>query len=227
MTQPGTRAHRLLWGMLGLVGIGLAVAIGPALLGSWRCVANFSGGPVLRAEVVHLGDAGGVMRLAGRTDDAIETCTVPRGELASTVVTGAFIDVIRHRSLPERCTTVATLEASRALVVAATATAGVALLLLWLAGRFLQRSLFERGAPTTRLELSEAGCPRCEKPMCRGYLPLLAGIHWREADEPMGLPHALGGLPGTVGWKTRPRLEALRCEPCELVLFRYGKPRTR
>jgi len=58
--------------------------------------------------------------------------------------------------------------------------------------------------------------------MAEGYLPLLAGVHWRGPDDPVGMPHALRGLPGTVGLRTRPKVHAFRCEPCEVVIFRYG-----
>jgi hypothetical protein len=58
--------------------------------------------------------------------------------------------------------------------------------------------------------------------MAEGYLPILSGIHWRRPDQPIGLPHALSGMPGTVGWKGRPCLHAFRCEACRIVTFGYG-----
>jgi hypothetical protein len=60
--------------------------------------------------------------------------------------------------------------------------------------------------------------------MEEGYLPLVSGIQWRKGSEPIGLPHALKGLAGTVGWRGRPRLHAFRCSRCEIVSFQYGKP---
>lgn len=55
----------------------------------------------------------------------------------------------------------------------------------------------------------------------------MAGIHWRQPGQPIGLPHALRGLPGTVGWRARPRLHVFRCVPREIVTFQYGDPRPR
>ena len=51
---------------------------------------------------------------------------------------------------------------------------------------------------------------------------LLAALHWRAIEEPIGMPHALSGLPGTVGWRTRPRLHGFRCATCSIVTFKYG-----
>lgn len=44
-------------------------------------------------------------------------------------------------------------------------------------------------------------------------------------EEVVGLPHALAGLPGTVGWRGRPRPHALRCAPCQVITLRYGAER--
>ena len=60
--------------------------------------------------------------------------------------------------------------------------------------------------------------------MEEGYLPLQAGVPWRKPGEPIGLANAFHGLPGTVaGLCKRPRVHAYRCEPCEVVTFRYGR----
>ena len=60
--------------------------------------------------------------------------------------------------------------------------------------------------------------------LAEGYVVLLAGVHWREPGQPIGMPHALGGLPGTVGWRGRPRLHAFRCPSCEILIAQYGIP---
>ena len=60
--------------------------------------------------------------------------------------------------------------------------------------------------------------------MAEGYLATLSGIHWRDAGQPIGLPHALGGLPGTVSMRRRPMLHAFHCAHCEVVSFQYGRP---
>jgi hypothetical protein len=46
--------------------------------------------------------------------------------------------------------------------------------------------------------------------------------YWRHPGEPVGLPHALSGLPGTVGRQRRPRLHAFRCEGCSVITLKYG-----
>jgi hypothetical protein len=66
-------------------------------------------------------------------------------------------------------------------------------------------------------------CPSCGAAMEQGALVPMGGVHWREIGAPIGLPSAFGGLPGTVGWRGRPRLHAARCTRCEVVTFRYGR----
>jgi hypothetical protein len=70
----------------------------------------------------------------------------------------------------------------------------------------------------------EVRCPACGKAMDEGYVPLLSGMSWRRIGEPIGLPHALTGMPGTVGRRGRPRLHAFRCVPCEIVTLQVGLP---
>ena len=89
---------------------------------------------------------------------------------------------------------------------------------------FAQRSF--AGVPELTAEFAEeesvsVSCSGCSSAMDVGYIVPFGGIHWRDADQPIGLPTALGGLPGTVGWRGRPRLQAFHCTACGIVTFKY------
>jgi hypothetical protein len=103
---------------------------------------------------------------------------------------------------------------------------GLGLLLLMILGFgiWVHRSYITAGLPQRRMEVDPGAvqCPVCGGKMDEGYLPLLAGMHWRLLGEPIGLPHALSGLPGTVGWRGRRLVHAFRCSGCEVITFQYG-----
>ena len=100
------------------------------------------------------------------------------------------------------------------------------LLFLVLLGSVVTRSFTRPVYPARRMRVSpgDVRCPACGKAMDEGYLPILSGIHWRKLGDPIGLPHALQGLPGTTSLRTRPRLHAFRCTPCEILTLQYGEP---
>jgi len=102
--------------------------------------------------------------------------------------------------------------------------ASVALLLLGIT-LGIHRSYARPGFPQRRMDLDPGAvaCPACGGKMAEGYLPVLAGVHWREPGAPVGLPNALSGLPGTVGWRRRPLVHAFRCGTCEIISFQYGR----
>jgi hypothetical protein len=124
------------------------------------------------------------------------------------------------------CELAATVDASETLRWTVTGTLALALLALGALGLFLHRSFARPVRPDRRMDVdpSAVPCPACGKAMDEGYLAVLSGLHWRAAGQPLGLPNALSGLPGTVGWRGRPRLHAFRCVPCEIATFQYGEP---
>ena len=93
----------------------------------------------------------------------------------------------------------------------------------------LTRTFTRPAFPARRMaaDPAEVVCPACGKRMDEGYVPPLAGLNWRTLGQPIGVPHALGGLPGTVGWRERVKLHAVRCVPCEILTLQYGKPSRR
>lgn len=222
------RPVQVLWVLIALVAVLLVALAGPPFVRVGSCVAAYSSGERAAAHVLSTHDDGVSVRIEGYDVGQARTCFVPRGDLGrDELAAGDPLAVVIHADLPERCTTQVTLDASEALMLAMTATFVAFLLGLLLFGLVVQRSLTAAPVLTTHLDLEAKplACPRCGKPMDEGYLPLVAGVHWRKPGEPTGLPHALGGLPGTVGWRGRPRLHGFRCETCEVVLFRYGKVR--
>ena len=64
-------------------------------------------------------------------------------------------------------------------------------------------------------------CPRCNGEVDEGYITMLRGSVWNEA-QPGGLLE-FGGLnkPLTVAGWTRPAFPALRCRSCHFVIFDY------
>ena len=137
---------------------------------------------------------------------------------------GDRVDVVSRDDRPGVCEFQSTIEASEALLLALGGTVLALLLGVALVAIGLQRLLTEVPELTTRLDATDLPCPRCAKSMEEGYLPLQAGLPWRRLGDPVGLVNAFHGLPGTrVGLRARPRLHAYRCEPCEVVLFRYGR----
>ena len=138
---------------------------------------------------------------------------------------GDVVGIVFSPSRPERCVLTSTLEASGFLLWSLTGAIAALILMIVLLGLFVHRSYAATHELTSRLDVDPSSvlCPECGAKMSEGYLALLAGLHWREIGEPIGMPHALSGLPGTVGWRGRPRLHAFRCEGCSVVTFKYGK----
>lgn len=140
---------------------------------------------------------------------------------------GELLTVVYVEWKPGECELESTIEASAWVLGSFIALLGFVALLLVALGAFFHRSFTQPQAPVQRMPVQpgEVRCPVCGKLMDEGYVPLLAGLHWRKLGDPIGLPHALHGLPGTVGWRSRPRLHAFRCVPCEVVTLQYGDPR--
>jgi hypothetical protein len=192
---------------------------------AWRCYALHATGERATSEVVgKTPDLGLLLRVSSGPHAGMHcTAETSAGHLAA-AVPGDEIEVVLPEGRPGECVLVATLENSMALMAALAALLAALVLMLVLLGLFLQRSFTRPGVPNTRFDLPPGApaCPRCRSPMAEGYLPLLAGIHWRERGQPVGMPHALAGLPGTTGWRERARVHAFRCPSCAIVTFQYG-----
>jgi hypothetical protein len=209
---------------LALGGVGLVA--GPLAYG-WQCYRLHATGERVASEVVAVEPGAPLVLRIRDGARAGHHCTAKTSEShLARLAPGDPLEVVVPDGRPDECVLVATLENSAALLWGIGGGVAMLVLMLVAAGVALQRSFTRRLPPTTRLDLPSGGlgCPRCDAPMSEGYLPLLAGLHWREPGEPVGLPHALSGLPGTVGWRGRPRLHAYRCAKCEIVTFQYGAP---
>ncbi|MBW2542472.1 MAG: hypothetical protein JRF15_10300 [Deltaproteobacteria bacterium] len=139
---------------------------------------------------------------------------------------GESLEVVYVAWKPGECELSSTVEASGWIIWFMVAVIGSILAGLIALGVTLSRSFTLPVNPKRRMRAdpAEIRCHVCGEAMEEGYLPLVSAIQWREIGEPIGLPHALKGLAGTVGWRGRPRLHAFRCSACEVVSFQYGKP---
>lgn len=218
------RRSWILRGALGLALAGIGLVVARPFAVAWACTWRAADAERAPAEVVGKHEQVGLVLRVGEGSRAGTTCTAGTSPtLYAATAVGDVLDVV---VLPDRtgeCELVSTLESSAALLWAVTGLLGALVLGIVLLGLFLQRSLARSPPPpTTHLDAAEVRCPRCGTPMTEGYLPLVSGLHWRLPDQPLGLPHALAGLPGTVGWRGRPRLHGFRCAPCQVITLRYG-----
>lgn len=141
---------------------------------------------------------------------------------------GSRISVTFLPGKPWKCKLSSSIQGTMSILMAGHALSAFMLLCAFGAAIFLYRS-HKKPAPgdlsdlTTNMELDkEVHCPKCSEQMKEGYLPMGFGIHWRNIDQPMGLPTIFGVLPGTVFWFKRPKLHAYHCTRCKIVLFQYG-----
>jgi hypothetical protein len=228
-TRSPSPGRKVLVGWLAVGGLAVLIAAplwGPLQVG-WRCYARHAAGQRAQAEVLAKLEPASFALTVAEGPHAGKSCTADTSAaIYAQIRPGDRLEVVYLDWREGQCELVSTVEASGQLLWALSgALAAVLLGLLWL-GLFLQRSFGQPVFPPRRMEVEhEVRCPACEKPMEQGYVPLLAGMHWRALGEPIGLPHAAGGLPGTVGWRQRPRLHALRCASCEVLTLQYGRPR--
>ena len=215
------RSSRIVWLVAGVACAAILLAIAPPFLRALRCTQEWASGEVHEARVVP-GDPALGLVLALPSG---ESCTIALS--AEAIVSYAADDPVRvvaRADRPGTCEFQSTVEASEALLVALGAAVSALCLLIGLIALGMSRMLSEVPELTTRFDGEPVPCPRCEKPMEEGYLPLQAGVPWRRTGEPVGLVSVFQGLPGTVsGLRSRPRVHAFRCEPCEVVTFRYGR----
>jgi len=211
-----------IWIPLGLLAAVLVVPLAGPLRKAWACYARASAGERTVAQVVSA-YSGGLVLSVTQGAHQHSACTARSSETPGEP--GESLNVFY---LPERgeCIAAATVERSGAVLWALTSGLGCVLLVLLVLGLVLQRALLRPATPQRRMdvEADTVRCPRCEGKMAEGTLVLLTGVHWREPAERVGLPHALGGLPGTVAWRGHPQLHAFRCTRCEIVTAQYGLP---
>jgi hypothetical protein len=213
-------------GFAALVCVPLA---GPLHTG-WRCLILHQSAERERAEVVGRLEHATLALAIVEGAHAGQACTADTSDaIFEATHEGDTLEVVYLDWKPGECELISTLEASAQLLWVVSGTIGLVLACLLAFGVALTRSFTRPVEVARRLpaEPREVRCPACGKQMDEGYVPILAGLHWRRPGQPIGLPHALAGLPGTVGWRGRPRLHAFRCAPCEILTLQYGDARAR
>lgn len=217
--------------------LGVAVAVGAILvplagpLGvAWHCYQLHRSGEPEQAEVLHKLEGAVLALRVVEGSHAGESCTADTSAaIYRSLSVGDRVSLVVVPQRPGDCELVSTIEASGRLLWLLSAL--VALLVGGIVGlgAFLHRTFTRPGYPARRLAADPGAvrCPCCGGAMEEGYVPLLAGLHWRRPGEPVGLPHALRGLPGTVGLRGRPRLHALRCARCLVLTLQLGVPESR
>jgi hypothetical protein len=215
-----------LWLVLGTLAAVIVLPIAGPMRVAWQCYWLHENGVREQAEVLHKLENATFALLIADGPHAGEACTADTSlAIFDATEVGAVLEIVRLDWKPDECELSSTIEASAQLLWIISGGLGFALVGILALGSFLTRSFTRPAHPTRRIEVDprDVRCPACGKEMDEGYLPILSGIHWRKLGEPIGLPHALGGLPGTVGWRGRPRLHGFRCVPCEIVTFHYGE----
>jgi hypothetical protein len=214
-----------LWALLGLLAAVIVGSVARPLMMGWRCYRLNADGEHASAEVVEkLSGSTLLLQIGGGSREG-NACTAGTSVKHHRALrAGDTLAVVYRTERPGECVLVATLENSAVLLWSLSGAIAIILLLILWAGVVAHRSF---GAPpflTSHLDADakDVTCPQCGAEMTEGYLALQSGLHWRAIDHPIGVPHALGGLPGTVGWRVRPRLHGFRCEACSVVTFKYG-----
>jgi len=216
----------ILWLVLGTLAAVIVLPLSGPLCVAWQCYWLHENGVREQAEVMHkLENATLALHIADGPH-AGQGCTADTSlAIFSATQIGDVLEVVYLDSKPGECELSSTIEASAKLLWFISGAVGLMLAGLLVLGIVLTRSFAQPVQPARRMAVDpqKVRCPACDEAMDEGYLPILAGIHWRKPDEPIGLPHALRGLPGTVSWRARPRLHAFRCLPCQIVTFQYGE----
>jgi hypothetical protein len=214
----------LVWVVLGTVVAVSALVLWRPMVVAWRCYRMHENGARAETELVRKLDGLLVLRFtSGPLRDQACTAKTSAAHYES-LQTGDPLEVVTLDDRPGECVLVATVENSGLVLWSISGVLFFGLLLALALGLWLQRTFTRPEAPRRRMLVDRMTCPGCGKEMEEGYVPLVAGLHWREIGEPVGLPSALRGLPGTVGWRERPRLHSFRCQACELLTLQYGQP---
>ena len=217
----------LIWAVLGTGIAAVAIALWSPMHVAWSCYWLHANGERGEAELVKkLEGETLVLRITSgsRRGDACTANTSPSH--FESAQPGEVFEVVYLEDRPGDCELAATVESSGLLLWSMSGVLFFGLLLVVGLGLFVQRSFTVPRGPRRRMQVEPGSvlCPVCSNAMAEGYTPLLSGLHWRELGEPIGMPHALRGMAGTVGMRERPRLHAFRCERCEILTLQYGTP---
>lgn len=218
-----------IWLAIGVLLALIALPLARPMATAWRCYWLYENADRERARVLHKLDE--TLSLALFIEEGPHADTSCLADTSRAVFEAAEIgdrfEVVAVDWKPGDCELVSTLENSRQFLWLVTGVVAALLAGLTGLGVFLTRGFTRPVLPPRRMEADpcEVRCPACGKQMDEGYVPLLAAISWRKFGEPIGLPHALRGLPGTVGRWRRPRLHAFRCVPCEILTLQCGEVR--
>ena len=145
---------------------------------------------------------------------------------------GASVSVTFLPKKPQKCKLSSSIPGIKSILMAGHALSIFMLLFAFGAAFFVYRSYKKPGPDdlgnlTTNMKLGEeVHCPKCSEKMTEGYLPMGFGIHWRNIDQPFGVPTIFGVLPKTIFWFKRPKLHAYHCNKCKIILFQYGKEKS-
>ena len=222
---PHSRVIRL-WILLGLLMGVILFILGRPLAGAWRCYARAANGERADAKVVDKHETLGLILEILSGSQAGQVCTVKTSRtIYEKTQPGDVLSIVAQIDQPGQCVLGSTLTASMTLLWILSGAIVLILLFIVVVGWFIHRSYTQQPKPTSHLDLcgQSITCPRCDSDMTEGYLPLLAGLHWRSLGEPVGMPHVFAGLPGTIGWRGRPRLHAYHCETCQVITLKYGR----
>jgi len=211
------------------VGLVIALVLVPVtgpMARAWRCLELNSSGERADAEVVRKLESPTLVLMIQSGAQAGQACTARTSDAHHAALdAGDRLPIVYRPEAPGDCVLVATVENSALLFWSVAGAVALLVAMIFAGGVAIHRGFAGPVFMTSDMEVDprQLSCPKCSVQMGEGYLVLLAGLHWRSPDEPVGMPHALKGLPGTVGWRTRPRLHAFRCEACSIVTFQYGK----
>jgi hypothetical protein len=215
-----------LWVILAALSTVMAVSMWTPLRLAWSCYWLHANGERAEAELIERLENHTLLLRFATGSQIGQACTAGTSKaIYDAAQSGQSFEVVYFEERPGDCVLSSTVEKSGLLLWSLTVAIGSVLLLIVGIGFWLQRSYTTPRAPQRRMDADPGAvrCPSCASQMLEGYLPLLAGIHWRSLGEAIGVPHALSGLPGTVGRLARPRLHAFRCASCEIISFQYGE----
>jgi hypothetical protein len=203
------RRSAILWGVVAALMLTVVAFTWLPLRLAWHCYWLHETGARARAELVsRLEDGRFALQMTTGTQAGQACIASPSRAIYESTEPGASLEVVYFEERPGDCVLTSTIEASGLLLFAVSAGLAAVLLLLLAGGLAIHRSFARRVVPRRPMPVPP-GSVRC--PVCGGTIPI-------------GLPHALSGLPGSVGWRGRPVLHAFRCTGCEILTLQYGKP---
>ena len=222
---PRSHVTRL-WILLSLLFGVILFALGRPLTRVWHCYGLATSGEYVQAEVVdRREDLGLILKILSGSLEG-QACTAGVSKTTyDKAQPGDIVSVVARADRPGECELVSTLNTSVVLLWVLSGATLLMVLLVVMLGFFIHRSYTVQPNTSSHFGLQgkNVSCPECGAEMTEGYLPLLAGLHWRHKDEPVGMPHVFSGLSGTVGWRGRPRLHGYHCEACQIITVKYGR----